>query len=681
MLTQLQDPCKMMKTYRPYPYEWIARKGLLLFMIGLFCFSNLFGQRQDSLAVKRMLKAAMPDRFTAPDKALLMLDSAYQLSEIIQYPLGAVTAQTYMGQVLFGSNLDKAIACNQKALSLYEQSNLQSEQLKAEILLALAEAYDEKGRKDSSAYYFYLLSETAQTSQSLNPIFEIELYSKLTVFWIRMDYDSAFLKQILYQYVEKASQAAARLPDTVNVKENLLFLEGLYHHGLKEYDEARVYYQEFLNKKGKDMSFPRKLSVYSNIAETYLMQEKPKQALAFIKKATELAQSGQNSDLMKFYLSVINFHKARALYQLKDYDQTISLINQTLQASSYAGMPLQPDAINAHNIIAGAYEQKGDFKMALYHKNRYTILHDSLMQRDKLDMVNQLEMRYRIAEKDKAIAQAKLYAVEAETKNRTKNLWLVSFGLGFLLLGVLFASWLHNSRNKQRLQQEKIISMQQSIEIEKLSATLQGEEKERTRIARELHDGIGGLLTAAKLNFETAMLHNTPMRSSSYMNQGIDLLKMSAAELRNTAHHLMPEILLQGGLVEAVKYYCESLGQNGKTEFVLQVLGTPIKMPAEFELTVYRMLQELMQNILKHAGAKHAIVQISFHENDLAITVEDDGIGFSGKPSTSRDGMGITSIEERIKHLSGHMQISSEPGEGTSINLEFEYPNPKRIAI
>jgi two-component system, NarL family, sensor kinase len=671
----------MMKTHLPYPYAWLTQKGLLLLLMVVVCGSSLFGQKQDSFAVKRMLKAAIPVRFTAPDKALLILDSAYQLSETIQYPLGLVTAQTHMGQVLFGSNLDKAIACNQKALSIYEQSNLQAEQLKAEILLALAEAYDEKGKKDSSAYYFYLLSETAQTSASLMPTFEIDLYTKLTVFWIRMDYDSAFLKQILFQYVEKASQAAARIPDTVNVKDNLLFLEGLYHHGLKQYDEARGYYQEFLNKKGKNMSLPRKLSVYSNIAETYLMQEKPKQALVFVNKATELAQSGQSSDLMKFYLSVINFHKARALYQLKDYDQTISLINQTLQSSSNAGVPLQPDAIYAHNIIAGAYEQQGDFKMALFHKNRYSVLHDSLMQRDKLDMVNQLEMRYRIAEKDKAIAQAKLYAVEAENKNRTKNLWLVSFGLGFLLLGVLFASWLHNSRNKQRLQQEKIISMQQSIEIEKLSATLQGEEKERTRIARELHDGIGGLLTAAKLNFETAMLHHTPIRSSTYMNQGIDLLKMSAAELRNTAHHLMPEILLQGGLVEAVKYYCQSLGQNGKTEFVLQVLGTPIKMPAEFELTVYRMLQELMQNILKHAGAKHAIVQISFHENDLAITVEDDGVGFAGKESTRRDGMGITSIEERIKHLSGQMHISSEPGEGTSINLEFEYPNPKRIAI
>jgi signal transduction histidine kinase len=638
------------------------------------------GQTQDSTQVLALLKKAMPDRFTAPDRALRLLDSAYVLSQQIPYPYGSVAAQAQMGQVLFGSNLDKAIACNQQALERYEQSGLQKEQLKAEILLALAEAFDEKGKKDSSAYYFYLLSETAQKSNELKPSFEIELYTKLTVFWIRMDYDSLHLKEILQAYVAKANQAALRLPDSVKGKESLLFLEGLYHHGLKQYEDARLNYLEFLNKRGADMSLPRKLSVYSNIAETFLMETKPRQALEYIQKAEALAQSAQSSDLMKFYLSVINFHKARALYQLKDYDRTIELINQTLQQSGNAGTPLQPDAIKAHDVIAGAYEQKGNYQMALYHKNLYTKLNDSLMQRDKLDMVNQLEMRYRIAEKDKAIAQAKLNAAESENKNRTKNLWLVSFGLGLLLLTVLFSSWLHNSKNKQRLQQEKIISMQQSIEIEKLNATLQGEEKERTRIARELHDGIGGILTAAKLNFETAMLED-PSRQSAYMKQGIDLLKMSASELRNTAHHLMPEILLQGGLVEALKYYCQSLGQNGSTEISLQVLGTPLKMPAEFELSVYRILQELMQNILKHARAKNAMLQISFHSNDLAITVEDDGIGMNSGQTLGSNGMGLRSIQERIKHLQGQMHISSAPGEGTSIHMEFEYPHPKRMAI
>jgi signal transduction histidine kinase len=377
---------------------------------------------------------------------------------------------------------------------------------------------------------------------------------------------------------------------------------------------------------------------------------------------------------------VANFFKAKALNQLKEFHTSINLINATLKDIESTASPMYSESIEAHNTIAEAYEKTGQYQQALLHKNLYLTLHDSLLRKDRLDMINQLEIRYRIAEKDKEITRQKLTAVEAENRIKSKNFLLASSLFATLLLSITFFSWFVNSKNKQILQQEKINNIQQRIEIEKLSAAMSGEEKERTRIAHELHDGIGGLLTAAKLNFEAAKI-NAPLNNSADFHQGIHLLQEVSAELRNTAHHLMPEILLQGGLVEAVKYYTANVLKSKQTEIVIQVLGTPQIFNPDFELAVYRMIQELLQNVLKHAKAKNAIIQISYHEKDLAITVEDDGVGMPKSIAEKADGMGLTSIKERVKSIKGSMTINAEANEGTSIYLEFEYPTKKNELV
>jgi signal transduction histidine kinase len=208
------------------------------------------------------------------------------------------------------------------------------------------------------------------------------------------------------------------------------------------------------------------------------------------------------------------------------------------------------------------------------------------------------------------------------------------------------------------------------MEIERLQAAMTGEERERSRIARELHDGVGGLLSAAKMNLEFAR-SNVPESIKEDMATSVLLIQEAATELRKVAHNMMPALLLEEGLPKAIKLFCENLSTRDSTKIVFQMLGVPQKLNPAFELHVYRIVQELVHNIIKHAKAESALVQIAFSDDGgLNITVEDNGVGLPENRSAA--GMGFKSIAERLKVLNGKMDVESSVGCGTSIYIELE---------
>ncbi|MEO5891167.1 MAG: ATP-binding protein [Ferruginibacter sp.] len=174
------------------------------------------------------------------------------------------------------------------------------------------------------------------------------------------------------------------------------------------------------------------------------------------------------------------------------------------------------------------------------------------------------------------------------------------------------------------------------------------------------------------MNFELARKNNNYEHNDDFAD-GIKLLEETSAGLRETAHNIMPEILLQEGLAHAIKAFCERMTGKGGTVISFQTLGTHKKMNAGFDLPLYRIIQELIHNIRKHAKAQTALVQMNFQDDGgLDITVEDDGIGIPAEKLISSTGMGLKNIKERTKQMGGKLDIKSFPGKGTSIYLEFE---------
>ena len=194
-------------------------------------------------------------------------------------------------------------------------------------------------------------------------------------------------------------------------------------------------------------------------------------------------------------------------------------------------------------------------------------------------------------------------------------------------------------------------------------------EKELRGIAKHLHDGVAGMLAATKMQFNSLSAQYPVLTEAGTFKKSVQLLDDAFSEVRKTSHNLMPEVLTQCGLDEALRRYCSNIN-NSKTLVVqYDSLGAIGRYMDRFELSVYRIVQELLANIIKHSKATEALVQISQQHNLLSITIEDNGMGFDDK---KKDGMGLQGLYSRVRAMNGKFQVEVETGGGVCAYLEFD---------
>ncbi|HTM93463.1 MAG TPA: ATP-binding protein [Flavisolibacter sp.] len=245
---------------------------------------------------------------------------------------------------------------------------------------------------------------------------------------------------------------------------------------------------------------------------------------------------------------------------------------------------------------------------------------------------------------------------------------LAALVVAFLIVALLFI----RSKHKKRMHEQGLKSIHQQKELQLLQALMQGEEKERSRIAKDLHDGVAGMLAAVKMHFSSMPGVDNLMQSEGYQ-QGMQLLNVAAQEIRKASHNLVPEVLLQHGLDEAIRRYCINVNNSKVLQIQYDSWGEISRFTGSFELSAYRIVQELVNNIIKHSKATQAIVQLSQQDDLLSISIEDNGVGFS-----NNDGMGLRSLQSRIKAMNGKMEVESSQQSGVSAYLEFEITDLKK---
>jgi signal transduction histidine kinase len=310
-----------------------------------------------------------------------------------------------------------------------------------------------------------------------------------------------------------------------------------------------------------------------------------------------------------------------------------------------------------------ADEQAGNIKESLAYLKEYVVVRDSLMQRNNRKLVYDLEARYQLQKKEEQIQlQQKLI--------RQKN--QVNYLLGGTVISVLIILFFtfYTYRQRKRLQDQRIRDLEQEKLLSASEAIIKGQEEERGRLAKDLHDGLGGLLSGVKFSL-THMKSNVLLDADSALAFGrtLDMLDHSIAELRRVAHNMMPEVLVKFGLGEALKSYCDSMQQSGIFKVDFQEVGMAQRLDANREIIVYRIVQELLNNAAKHSRATHVLVQLAGHAGEVNITVEDNGAGFNVGDLSTSYGAGWSSIRSRVDYLKGKVDVHSEAGKGTSVQL------------
>lgn len=364
--------------------------------------------------------------------------------------------------------------------------------------------------------------------------------------------------------------------------------------------------------------------------ESILMSEEVNYPLgkleAMINRSPILASNGQ------FVKAISEMKEAEELCLLYDDNQYLKSVQENL---------------------AELYEKTGNTSLALTYFKSFKALDDSLKSSENVKNVNDLLLRYESSEKEKQLAKQE---AEIQTQNATlaiKNSQLAYLlsGLGILILGGTFFYSRNRSLQKEALQQAVIEEKEKGLD-----AVIQATEEERKRISKDLHDGIGQQLAALKLG-----LQNIQKRAGQDIQPELmeitGRFSKSADEIRQISHQMMPRALMEAGLVQASEDLLRNTFQYSDIHYEFEHHGMEERLDERIEISIYRVLQELLTNILKHSQANHVNIQLLKLKNKLTLLVEDNGQGISNENSK---GHGQMNIRNRLDLIKG--TVNYEPG-------------------
>lgn len=527
-------------------------------------------------------------------------------------------------------------------------------------------------------------------------------------FYLGYTYNLNDQQDLAYQHMLLAKQFYTDLERPNDVKDcNLQLLSILSHQNRIDKKTKPILEELDRYLSDRDTSIPAvRFKVYRELGSNYLGALLPEKALETFQQSYSLSQEIQDSTQMSFdlmnigssykvlkqYDSALVYTKRGLPYLLRKNDSLNISYNYNNQAEAYkflgqyeealayylrsdSMLPVQnrlKSRVSLYDNLVDLYEQTGAFEQAYQYSKRRKILIDSIDDRAQNLAIEEYRTKYETAETEKNLLVAQ------QEKRRNRDLAIL-LGIGLLIAVLVTYLMIKNARRKQLLaEQDKLIEIQNKEKILKqqelvaIDSMIEGQEKERQRIASDLHDSIGGTLAAAKLQFEH--LRNTQEKKVAeeplFQATG-QLLEQAYQEIRGMSHLKHHGVMAQKGLLPAVEKLAKTISIHREMEVNVHHHGLTEKLEASLEIAIFRTIQELLTNVLKHAQATEVTISITQHETSLNIMVEDDGIGFEPRQVLNREGVGLASIEKRIEHLEGNMEVDSSPGNGTSIIIDI----------
>ncbi|MBU2948590.1 tetratricopeptide repeat-containing sensor histidine kinase [Zobellia uliginosa] len=417
--------------------------------------------------------------------------------------------------------------------------------------------------------------------------------------------------ELAEEYLFKSEQICEETGSNM-VCYNTYIRKGEYHDKLKEFYKAEQAFLESLKYAVQRGIQADIMFVYAYLGKHYVLAREPQKAIKSFKKFEEQKTNTLEGKISE--LAYDNWSKAERMI--------------------------------------GNYDKSDEYF------TRYKDIRDSLDSDKNKVMLFNAETKYQSEKKDKEIAEQKLALTESKSKTRTMTLLIVSLLFGSILL------WFSFNQRQKRMQQQ-LVSIEREQEVKTLESLMEGEEKERLRIAKELHDGVNGDLSAIKFKLSSLLEMN-----NTVIKEAVTMIDNSCEQVRAISHNLVPPSLKDFNLLEAVEEYCQSMDSIHKAEVSFQHVGEQINLDKKQEANLFRIIQELVTNSIKHAQGNEINVQLSHLKNTLQLTVEDNGKGFDPKTVKS-DGIGMQNVQSRVDYLNATIDfVSNEKGTSYTITMD-----------
>lgn len=436
-------------------------------------------------------------------------------------------------------------------------------------------------------------------------------------------------------------------------------------------DSALIFYQKSLTIKEKN-NYSGKDVVYANIGDIHQYKNLLNLAEEYYLKSLQIAVNSKN----KKQEAITSYNLGNVYLKKGSYNKAIkSLTNSREIAKQRKDLSLELKILMS---LAESHERKGNFQKASLYNEKHIVLRDSLDKifNDAKMTIASYEREKRKNEKleqEKEIDQQKIKTIKAEEQTQEIILYAVSGIL--ILVSILFFAILRfrKERREKELIAQNNIELLKKQELKSIKAMIDGQEKERKRIAQNLHDRLGSMLSMVKLHYKSVEdnLDALKEKNKEQYEKANNLLDEACVAVREIAHEMISGVLTKFGLTAALEELKDTIEGSGTLKVELITFGLDNRLENKLEMEIYGIIQELIHNIIKHADAKELSIQLLKRDGKLNIIVEDDGVGFDISSKDQNVGMGLKSVYSRVDDLSGEIEIDSGRGNGSTITIHI----------
>lgn len=473
----------------------------------------------------------------------------------------------------------------------------------------------------------------------------------------------------------------------------------IIHNNLGNLNKALEYHSKALEYRIKLNDQEGEATSYGNMANLYANLKDTLQAVVYYQKAIALSRELKKVELISANLSnMANIYMARKNYPeaMKLYNESLRIresiedskgISSTLsrmgtvytETGKYkdASRVLKRAYLLAKNIsvideelsallgmaklMALNQQLDSSFVLMKMYINTKDSMYDARIKQQILDVQTQyetdkLEQDLELANKEKEYSEVKL-------SQRKTQIWLLIFVFISITGAGIFLFYRHQQRQEATVQAERLTEQET-----RMKAVFQAQEEERRRIAKELHDGVGQTISAIKMNYQSLVKNSEDALVSQDFQQIEKMIDHVGAEVRSISHQMIPKELEQFGLIPAVEGMLSLNLSKSQLKYVFEHSGFNERIGNHIELVLFRVLQELVSNVLKHSKATILNVQLVKVKTHVILNVSDNGLGFD-VGSREKSGIGLLNIASRIDGIKGHLRFESAHGSGTTVTI------------